>query len=201
VPGALLKPSYTKGFDVSASYKKLITVTYFNNKIEDNIDYVGTWPNAGYANVEGVSKLEGLEIQGAYTLPLNILLSANYTHLFTYEKEDGTELILRAKDTLNANLDYYTQNNMHFGIEAQYIGDRVDWDRNNGVYDFVTGKTTYPEVQTGNYTLWNLNFGTQIVESLDLNINARNIFDKEYQSVYGYSTEGASVYAKVKYSV
>jgi len=56
------------------------------------------------------------------------------------------------------------------------------------------------EVETGNYTLWNLNFSTEITEDLDLNINARNIFDKEYQSVYGYATEGASVYAKLKYS-
>jgi vitamin B12 transporter len=199
-PTTLLKPSYTKGFDVSASYKKLITITYFNNKIEDNIDYVGAWPNAGYANVEGVSKLEGLEIQGTYTLPLNVLLSANYTHLFTYEKEDGTELILRAKDTFNANLDYYTETNMHFGIGAQYTGDRVDLDRKNGMYDFATGKTIYPEVSTGNYTLWNLNFGAKLAEDLDLTLNARNIFDKEYQSVYGYATEGRSLYAKLKYS-
>ena len=47
------------------------------------------------------------------------------------------------------------------------------------------------EVQTGNYTLWNLNFGAKLAEDLDLTLNARNIFDKEYQSVYGYATEGA----------
>ena len=193
-PGSLLKPSYTKGFDISAAYKELISVTYFNNRVEDNIDYVynpSTYVG-GYQNVNGTSKFEGLEVHGAYSIPtLNIHLSANYTHLFKFEKEDGTDLPRRATDTLNATASYTTENNMYFGIDAQYIGDRTDKDYN-----------TFPpsEVQTGNYMLWNLNFNTEIVKDLDLYINARNIFDKAYQSVYGYATEGRSIYAKVKYS-
>jgi vitamin B12 transporter len=111
--------------------------------------------------------------------------------LIDFEKEDGSNLPRRAKDTLNASASYYTENNMHFGIDAQYIGERIDTDG---------GFPVALNVPTGNYTLWNLNFGTKITDNLDLNINARNIFDKEYQSVYAYATEGASVYAKLKYS-
>ena len=194
--GILLKPSYTRGFDISASYKKLLSVTYFKNTVEDNIDYTYDPMTfiGGYYNVEGESKFEGLEIQSAYTMEaLNIHLSANYTHLFKYEKEDGTDLVRRPKNVLNASAEYYMSDTMHFGINAQYVGERTD----NAV-DPVTYMTS--EVETGNYTLWNLNFSTEITEDLDLNINARNIFDKEYQSVYGYATEGASVYAKLKYS-
>ncbi|BAF72539.1 TonB-dependent receptor plug domain-containing protein [Sulfurovum sp. NBC37-1] len=193
-PGSLLKPSYTKGFDISAAYKKLISVSYFNNRVEDNIDYVYDPLTyiGGYQNVEGTSKFEGLEVQGAYTLPtFNLHLSGNYTHLFKFEKEDGTDLPRRAKDTLNATLEYFTENNMHFGINAQYIGDRLDTD---GSYPIAS------DVETGNYTLWNLNFNMELMKDLELYLNARNIFDKEYQSVYGYATEGRSLYAKVKYS-
>ena len=193
-PGSLLKPSYTRGFDVSAAYKELISVTYFNNRVEDNIDYIFDPVTyiGGYQNVDGTSKFEGLEVQGAYTIPtLNIHLSANYTHLFKFEKEDGTTLPRRAKDTLNATAAYTTENDLHFSVDAQYVGDRTDNDY-----------STFPpsEVQTGNYTLWNLNFNTELMEDLNLYINAKNIFDKEYQSVYGYATEGRSIYAKVKYS-
>ncbi len=180
--GTLLKPSYTKGFDISANYKELLSITYFNNKVEDSIDY--DMINYGYYNVNGESKFSGLELQSSYTLQsLNLNLSANYTHLFKYEKEDGTDLIRRAKDTLNASIDYYTENDTHFGINAQYIGDREEFGQ-----------------KTGNYTVYNLNFDTKITEDLQININAKNIFDKEYQSVYGYATEGRSVYAKIKYS-
>ncbi len=187
--GTFLNPSYTKGFDVSASYKKYLTITYFNNKIEDTIDY--DYINYGYYNVSGKSRFSGLELTGNYSPLEHLLFSANYTHLIDFEKEDGTDLPRRAKDTLNASVNYYMDNHMHFSIDAQYIGDRIDTDG---------GFPIAADVPTGNYTLWNLNFSTKIAEDLDLNIHARNIFDKEYQSVYGYATEGASLYAKIKYS-
>jgi len=186
-----LKPMYTTGFDISAGYKDIITITYFNNKVEDSIEDIGGWGNPAYINVDGTEKFEGLELQSAYILEsLNLNLSANYTHLLKYQKDDGTDLTRRPKDILHAAIDYYTDNNMHFGINTQYIGDRIDTDY-----------STFPasEVSTGNYTLWNLNFGAKITDNFDLNIDARNIFDKEYQSVYGYATEGRSLYAKIKY--
>jgi vitamin B12 transporter len=189
--GSLLKPSYTEGYDISAGYKELLTLTYFHNTVEDSIDYISDPITfvGGYTNIDGRSKFSGLEIESAYTLETyNLMLSANYTHLFDYEKEDGTDLIRRAKDTLNASISYYTSNEMQFGIDAQYIGDRVDTDG---------GFPVASEVPTGNYTLWNLNFSTEILNNIDLTINAKNIFDKEYQSVYGYATEGRSLYAKV----
>ncbi len=179
--GTFLKPSYTTGFDITASYKKLLTVTYFNNKVEDFVDYDNV--NYGYYNVDGESKFSGVEISSIYSPLTNLVLTANYTHLIDFEKEDGSDLPRRAKDTFNASINYYTDSDMHFGIDTQYIGDREEYGQS-----------------TGNYTLWNLNFGTKIAEDLNLNINARNIFDKEYQSVYGYATEGASIYAKLKYS-
>ncbi len=192
-----LTPSYTKGYDLSFSYKKLLNLTYFNNTVEDSIEYM-TDPltyEDWYQNVDGRSKFSGLEVESSYTFnTLNVIVSANYTHLFNYEKEDGTDLLRRAKDTFNASVDYYTQNDTHFGIDAQYIGDRKDIGYNPA--PFYTPFST----STGNYTVWNLNFSTEIINDVDLSLNARNIFDKEYQSVYGYATEGRSLYAKIKYS-
>lgn len=176
----ILKPTYTKGYDISASYEELFSIGYFNTEVEDGIDWIGD----GYTNIEGKQKYSGVELQSSYALPsLNLNLSANYTHLFKYEKEDGTDLIRRAKDTFNAAVDYYTDSNTHFGLDAQYVGDREEYGQS-----------------TGNYTVWNLNFGTKIIDNIDFTLNAKNIFDKDYQSVYGYATEGRSLYAKIKYS-
>jgi len=192
--GRLLKPSYTKGYDISAGYKELITLTYFHNKVEDSIDYVFDPLTfiGGYTNIDGTSKFSGLEAESIYTLDAyNLIFSANYTHLFDYEKEDGTDLLRRAKDTLNASISYYTENDMHFGIDAQYIGDRID---TNGGFPVPS------EVSTGNYTVWNLNFSTKLIHDIDFSLHAKNIFDKNYQSSYGYATEGRSLYGKIKYS-
>ena len=184
-PKTTLKPSYTKGYDLTLRYKKLLSVAYFNNKVQDSIDYVGKFPNAGYANISGSSKFSGLEIDTQYTLPaIDITFKTNYTHLFEYKKEDGTNLARRAKDTINSSLTYYMQNNMNIGVDVEYVGDRKD----------TKGEST------GKYSVWNLNFGTKIVKDVDLSINAKNILNKNYQSVYGYATPGRSVYAKVNYS-
>ncbi len=192
-----LSPSYTKGYDVSFSYKELLNLTYFNNTVEDSIEYMSNpatyedW----YQNADGTSKFSGLEVESSYTFDTyNTVVSANYTHLFDYEKEDGTDLLRRAKDAFNASIDYYTENDTHFGIDAQYVGDREDIGYNPApLYTSFTAST-------GNYTLWNLNFGTKIINDIDLSIHARNIFNKEYESVYGYATEGRSAYANIKYS-
>ncbi|MDQ1326046.1 MAG: vitamin transporter [Campylobacterota bacterium] len=190
VPGTLLKPSFTKGYELYARYKEWLSIAYFDNKIEDNIDYdMAKW---GYYNVEGTSKFEGIELAATYKIPdIGLVFSANYTHLFTYEKEDGTSLARRPKDTLNASVDYYTDSQSHYGIDAQYTGNRKDMDYNTW---------PYTEVSTGNYILWNLHFGTEVMKDTDLTVHAKNIFDKEYQSVYGYATEGRAVYAKITYN-
>ena len=181
--GELLKPDYARGFDISANYKKLLTLTYFNTRTKDAIDYDMT--NFGYYNVDGEEKFSGIEMSSKYRFPdYGLVLAANYTHLFSYEKYDTTTLSNRAKDTLNVSADYYTANGMHFGLVGQYVGDRVDVSTED----------------TGNYTVWNANFDTRLAKDFKLSINARNIFDKAYETVYGYATEGRSVYAKISFN-
>ncbi len=180
--GELLEPSYSKGFDISANYKDLLSISYFNTAVDNPIDY--DMDRFGYYNVGGEEKFSGIELSSRYRLPdFGLVLAANLTHLITYESHDTTALSNRAEDTVNISADYYTVNNMHFGIAGQYIGDRVDVSKE----------------ETGNYTVWNLNFDTKIFKDFKLYINAKNIFDTEYESVYGYASAGRSIYAKVTY--
>ncbi|MEA3456148.1 MAG: TonB-dependent receptor [Campylobacterota bacterium] len=180
--GKLLEPSYSKGFDISANYKKLFAISYFNTAVDNPIEY--DMDRFGYYNVGGKEKYSGIELSSQYKLSkLGLVLGANLTHLITYESYDTTALSNRAKDTLNVSADYYTVNDMHFGILGQYIGDRVDVSTE----------------ETGNYSVWNLNFDTKIAKDFKLYINAKNIFDKEYESVYGYAAAGRSVFARVAY--
>ncbi len=180
--GELLKPSYSNGFDISANYKELLYITYFHTEVEDNIDY--DMDRFGYYNVGGKEKFSGVEVSSKYKIAsLGLVLGANLTHLITYESFDTTALSTRAKDTANLSVDYFTANGMHFGTTGQYIGDRVD----------------VSEANTGNYTVWNLNFDMEIMKDLKLYVNAKNILDKEYESVYGYATEGRAIYAKLRY--
>lgn len=193
LPDTLLKPSYTKGYEIYVRYKEWLNLTYFNHKVEDSFDYnfdPDTYQSICY-NVEGTSQFKGIEISSTYRLPdLGVVFSASYAHLFKFEKYDGSEFFRRPKDTLNASVDYYTDSEMHYGIEAQYIGNRKDMNFN-----------TWPasEASTGNYTLWNLHFNTPIAKDTDLSFHMKNIFDKAYQPVYGYAAEGRAAYGTISY--
>ena len=181
-PGTLLEPSYTKGFDISANYKEWIAVTYFDTKVDNPIDY--DMERFGYYNVGGREKFNGIEVSSKYRFAdLGLVLGANWTHLITYESYDTTALSNRAKDVANISADYFTANDLHFNVTGQYVGDRVD----------VSSE------QTGNYTVWNANFDMTIAKDFKLYLNAKNLFDKDYETVYGYATEGRSFYVKVVY--
>jgi vitamin B12 transporter len=179
--GETLTPDTTNGYDITLQYKD-ISVTYFSNVIDNKIAYdFSSW---GYINNTGKEKMKGIEVQGSYSFDnANIMISTNYTHLFKYVDESGLNLDKRAKDTLNVNVDKYLSNNSHIGINMQYIGDREEFGQS-----------------TGNYSLWNFNYSRELSDSMKLSINVKNLFDKEYQSVYGYASEGRSAYARVTYS-
>ena len=181
-PGALLEPSYTKGFDISANYKEWIAITWFDTRVDNPIDY--DMNRFGYYNVGGREKFSGIELSSKHRFAdLGVVLGANWTHLVSYESYDTTALPNRAKDVANISADYFTANDLHFNITGQYIGDRID----------VSSE------QTGNYSVWNANFDMSIAKDFKLYVNAKNLFDKEYESVYGYATEGRSFYAKLVY--
>jgi len=183
VPGELLEPSYTKGFDISANYKEWIAVTYFDTKVDNPITYDAD--RFGYYNVGGKEKFNGVELSSKYSFSdWGLVLGANWTHLINYESYDTTALPNRAKDVANLSVDYFTSNAMHFGVTGQYVGDRID----------VSSE------QTGNYTVWNANFDMTLYQDLKLYLNAKNLFDKAYETVYGYATEGRSFYAKLTYT-
>ena len=182
-PGALLEPSYTKGFDISANYKEWIAISYFSTRVDNPIDYDSD--RFGYYNVGGKEKFSGIELSSKYRLAdLGLVLGANWTHLITYESFDTTALPNRARDIANLSVDYFMNGDLHFNVTGQYVGDRTDISAEN----------------TGNYTVWNANFDMTISKELKLYLHAKNLFDRAYETVYGYATEGRSLYAKVTYA-
>jgi len=186
IAGQTLKPDTTKGYDISIQYKN-VSITYFSNTIKDKLDYDTTFFK--YINNQGKKRTSGIEIDASHTFS-DIHIALNYSYLLKYEDEQGFDLQKRAKETLNVSLDKYLDNKTHVGINAQYIGDRVE-------YAYGTHNIT---ANTGNYTLWNLNFSTKVMNNIDVSIHAKNIFDKDYETTATYATEGRSIYMNLKYS-
>ena len=179
-----LQPETTKSFDITVAYKDF-TLTYFNNKIDNLIEYT-----TGYNNVDGTSKIDGIEIAYSKEVLENLNLSMNYTNLLTAEDKEGNTLKRRAKDTFKAAVDYYGITNLHIGADLEYIGSRTDVIFNA---DFSTS-----DVQTGEYTLVNLTADYQVTKAFQVYGKIENLTDETYQTVYGYASSPRAFYAGIK---
>ncbi len=187
-----LNPEETKGFDVTANYKGF-GVTYFQNEIDDLIEYVMTdfETYAGsYFNVAGKSTLKGVELSYANTLEVaNLAYNLNYTYLKTEDRE-GKELARRAKNSANISLDYYGIENTHLGALIQYVGERK-----KSKYDLN------PSIDYDSYTVVDLTANFDINDQLSVYGKIDNVLNEDYQSVAGYATSQRAHYLGFRYKV
>lgn len=181
----------TQGYDVTLGYKDF-KVTYFDNSINDMIDYEskfdtnGTFIGGGYKNISGKAKLKGVEVGYQTDIKEDTLLSLSYTRLDAKDTK-GQELARRAKDTLKFSLDYYGIEDLHLGLNGRYIGERFDRANRQGQ-------------QTGKYTIANATVDYKVDKHMSLYGKVDNITDRYYQTVDGYSSSPRAVYAGMKIS-
>jgi len=188
-----LKPESLEGYDVTVGYKEYINITYFSNKIKDKIvanfdpvTFATSYSNSG----DGV-KTTGIELSSKYVFgESGFVLAASFTHMLKFKDDSGKKAQRVPQNSASLALDYYFGKASHIGIVANYIGKRRDVDY-----------TTYPikDVTLKSYTTVDLTYNTHFKENFNFNITVKNIFDKKYETVKGYSTEGRSIYANLEY--
>ena len=180
-----LQPEETKGFDVTANYKGF-EVSYFNNTIEDLIDYDSSIFK--YGNLTGENKLSGVELSYANTLHnMPLAYSLNYTYLKT-EDSEGKALARRAKNSANLTLDYYLSA-AHIGTIVQYVGKRKK-------SAYAKDKTDYKA-----HTVVDLIADYDVNDAFNVYGKIDNVLDKEYQSVAGYATSERAFYLGFRYKL
>jgi vitamin B12 transporter len=186
-----LNPENTKGYDISLAYHDL-KVTYFNNTIDDMIQYEsnydnnGNWIGGNFQNVAGESKLKGFEVAYQKEVFDDILLSTNYTKLSASDKE-GKTLARRADQSVKFGIDYYGIDKLHLGIQGQYVGERFDRADKQGQ-------------QTGKYMTADFTVNYDYDKQMSFYGKVVNITDRYYQSVDGYAATPRAMYAGIKLS-
>ncbi len=189
---ANLNPEKTKEFDITANYQGL-GITYFNNKIDDMIEYKitdFTTFAGGYYNIAGESTLKGLELTYSDTIEVaNLAYNFNYTYLKAEDRE-GNNLPRRAKNSANLSLDYYGLQNTHLGTTISYTGKRT-----KSKYDADATK------DYDAYTLVDIMADYDINKALNLYLKVNNALDKDYESVTGYATAERAFYVGFRYKI
>lgn len=173
-----LKPENIQSFNVGLQYAGL-TINLFRNEIEDMISWdSATWNNK---NIDGTSVLKGIEISYEQQLFNALLAGANYTYIDAKD-EDGNRLVNRPRYQTTIYATYMPIKQIAWNMNGTYIGSREDSSSN----------------ETGNYFVANTKLTYHVNKDVDVYVKVNNLFDRYYQSVYGYASPERSYYAGIQ---
>ncbi len=183
--------SWNFGLAQYLPFNSQINATYFKNIIKNRIIF--NMITYKYEQVKGKTVSDGFEVN-LKSSPIKFLtIGANYT--YTASKDPST-----GEQTARSPLRVYTWyimikplgNKLTATLDGRYIGKKYDY-----IYNYATKK--YTIVQTGKYAVFDFTLLYNPIKNLEASLTVKNIFDRFYEEVYGYSTLPRSVFATVSY--
>jgi len=190
-----LRPERSRSWEIGFDQPVLsgladISVTYFHNRFEDLIAFVGGSPS--FLNVQSATA-QGIEFAARVRLRHGLTVSGNYTFLETKvldngdvggtELPEGAPLIRRPKHTGSLAIDHIWDR-LHTNVTATFVGDQAD-------LDFRTFPA--PRVTLPGYTKVDAAVSYLLLKDrphlreLTLFGKIQNLFDEGYQQVFGFS--------------
>ncbi len=170
-------------------------LTYFSRIVDDFIGSEKIAANLSRSkNLEGKTKVKGIEITYKGKIADNLISYANYTYTNIKNGEskrgaNGKTLDRRPKHTANVGLAYQITEKLGSDVNISYVGKRLD-----------TYWGTWPSkrVEMPSYTLVNLGINYQLLPNLNVYANLNNLFDKKYENAIEYGQDGRNVYVGLK---
>ncbi|WP_354692341.1 TonB-dependent vitamin B12 receptor BtuB [Phytobacter sp. RSE-02] len=148
----------------------------YRYEINNLIDY----DNSAYYNVKSAT-IKGLEWTGNVTTgPVDHHLTLQYID----PRDDETNKVLarRAKQQVKYELTGQIYD-LGWNVAYQYLGQRYD-----NAYDATT-YTSHP-VKLGGVSVWDIGLSYPMTSHLTVRGKIANLFDKDYETAYGYQTAG-----------
>ncbi len=159
-------------------------VTYFSSRVEDQIEFVN-----GYENVSRVDS-DGVEIYVTVNPMEPLTLTAAYTYTDAEDKSTGAQVIRVPEDRASATATYAFSPRTDVSATVLYTGafdDRY----------FDATMFTALDARVDSAVVVNLAGRLGVTERISLFGRIDNLFDEEYEQVYGYGTAGFSAYGGV----
>lgn len=186
---ANLQPETSLGWDAGIDQRipgnlGTVSVTYFNNRIRNLIDFVFTPAPGGYLNVSR-ARIHGVELAATVNL-LSRLLSfqATYTHLDARNATTGLLLARRPPHAARLSLiwtpdDKWRVEPMLFMVSERFSG-------NNQTNRLAP------------YARFDIRADYRLTQNVTLFARAENLTNVRYEDIYNYGTAGRSLYAGVR---
>ncbi|PWJ43038.1 TonB-dependent receptor plug domain-containing protein [Sediminitomix flava] len=111
-------------------------------------------------------------------------------------KEVEVNGLVRRSNTFNASLTYIPIQKLRLSADIRHVGRRNDIFYDNSLGPW--GALGQNEVDS--YTLTGFTANYNIMDGLNATLRVDNLFDVDYQEIYGYTTRGRSFYLRLNYS-
>ncbi|WP_275075974.1 TonB-dependent vitamin B12 receptor BtuB [Providencia rettgeri] len=187
-----LKPEESKQWEVGVEGTTgplFWQLNAYHNDIDNLIDYKQGFPVSTYENI-GKAEIKGLEWVGE-------LDTGIFQHQLTYQyvdprnKDTDKVLARRTKQQVKYQLDWPIYS-VDMGLTYQYIGSRYD----TAFYDNAPSQ----RIKVGGVSLWDLTAAYPITSHLTIRGKIANMFDKDYETAYGYRTAGREYFLTGSYN-
>ncbi len=200
-----LKPEKSRSWEVGSTLRTRddflrMEVTYFNERLEDEVDGFFFDPSLGEmgattaVNLDGTSKREGIEWAAWFTLTEDLSLYLAYTYLDAYGPEvDGNadQEIRRPRNIASGNLNYLFLNQRgKLNVNVDYNGEQAD---------IFFGPPTFNErVTLDAYTLVGAMVSYRILDNLEVYARGENLLDEDYQEIFGFDGQSRAGFVGIR---
>jgi vitamin B12 transporter len=202
-----LQPEKSQGWEVGVDQTFLnghlnLGVTYFDNRLKDQITTTFTASGAMPINLPGSDPSRGVEVFADGQLAEAWRLDASYTYLDApqhrsvliggaFTNFDG-QAVRRARDIASANLSWTPTGQPYTAtLTVRYNGKQGD-------LAFTDPSFTPVLTQLKAFTLVNLGATWRINQQAELYGRVENLFDQSYQEVFSYQAAGRAAYGGVR---
>lgn len=200
-----LEPEESEGWDVGVVQRLMeekvrAGVTYFNMEYENQIQWDSTVaPFGAYAQADGVTETQGVEVFANWTPIEKLELGLTYTHTDIDEPEDAEPavqnqaLTRRAQNRIALNARFRPVDKLTVNVDVLWVDERI-------AVRAAKDGAGRPVGTMGSYTVVNLAANYAVTDNVTVYARVDNVFDEEYEEVWSYATPGLSAYAGVKVS-
>lgn len=206
-PNPNLVPEESFGWDagIEATFwngRMVADVTYFNADLRNQIDGFAPGPFGTFTavNRDGTSRREGVELAVSVEVMPGLLVTGAYTYLEAFTP-DGLEEVRRPRHSGRADLTYaFDAGRGTLNLGAVYNGDMEDPVRRVTGFFFGFPVLTPERFTLEEYWLVNAALTYKVGPGVELYGRVENVFDEDYQEIFGFETAGAAAYAGVRVS-
>lgn len=189
-----LEAERSRSYEAGLQYTRgntLVRATFFDTHTRDMIDSVWNGSAYQYFNVDRV-KNKGFELNGQMQLA-GLDIRGNLTLQDPENRDTGKQLDRRAKKTASLNVSK-TLGAWYVGGDMHYEEHRPDRKYNPATYS--SEKARLPS-----YAVFNVNARYQVNKEVSVFARIENLFDKDYQTAYGYDMPDRGFFAGINWKM